>query len=147
MWSLPPTLREGDKDRAKYSAIGESDRMTLKFVKVSLPKPKAETKPAAGPCSRGACDRSRRCRREGHSSAAPAKATPAAAPAAKATPAAAPAAKGHARAGSCRRCAHYGPREPRRSEGRGSRSGSDDAQGRGSGSRSRGTEAPGSAAK
>ena len=23
----------GDKDRAKYAAIGESDRMTLKFVK------------------------------------------------------------------------------------------------------------------
>lgn len=33
VWSLPPTLREGDKDRAKYVAIGESDRMTLKFVK------------------------------------------------------------------------------------------------------------------
>jgi len=34
VWTLPPTLTEGDKDRAKYAAIGESDRMTLKFVKV-----------------------------------------------------------------------------------------------------------------
>jgi len=33
VWNLPPTLREGDKDRAKYLAIGESDRMTLKFIK------------------------------------------------------------------------------------------------------------------
>lgn len=38
VWSLPPTLREGDKDRDKYLAIGESDRMTLKFVKVAAPK-------------------------------------------------------------------------------------------------------------
>lgn len=34
VWSLPPTLREGDTDRARFLAIGESDRMTLKFVKV-----------------------------------------------------------------------------------------------------------------
>lgn len=33
VWSLPPTYAEGDKDRAKYAAIGESDRFTLKFVK------------------------------------------------------------------------------------------------------------------
>ena len=33
VWALPPTLQLGDKDRAKYAAIGESDRMTLKFVK------------------------------------------------------------------------------------------------------------------
>ncbi len=33
VWSLPPTLRQGDTDRAKYLGIGESDRMTLKFVK------------------------------------------------------------------------------------------------------------------
>jgi predicted methyltransferase len=33
VWSLPPTLEEKDKDRAKYLAIGESDRMTLKFIK------------------------------------------------------------------------------------------------------------------
>ena len=33
VWTLPPTLKLGDKDREKYLAIGESDRMTLKFVK------------------------------------------------------------------------------------------------------------------
>jgi predicted methyltransferase len=33
VWTLPPTFELGDKDRAKYAAIGESDRMTLKFVK------------------------------------------------------------------------------------------------------------------
>jgi predicted methyltransferase len=33
VWTLPPTLELGDKDREKYLAIGESDRMTLKFVK------------------------------------------------------------------------------------------------------------------
>jgi len=33
VWTLPPTLRLGDQDREKYLAIGESDRMTLKFVK------------------------------------------------------------------------------------------------------------------
>jgi predicted methyltransferase len=33
VWSLPPGLRGQDKDRAKYLAIGESDRMTLKFRK------------------------------------------------------------------------------------------------------------------
>ncbi|AAZ24073.1 class I SAM-dependent methyltransferase [Colwellia psychrerythraea] len=33
VWTLPPVLRLGETDRAKYLAIGESDRMTLKFVK------------------------------------------------------------------------------------------------------------------
>jgi predicted methyltransferase len=33
VWTLPPSLRLGDTDRAKYVAVGESDRMTLKFVK------------------------------------------------------------------------------------------------------------------
>jgi predicted methyltransferase len=33
VWSLPPSYAEGDKNRAKYAAIGESDRFTLKFVK------------------------------------------------------------------------------------------------------------------
>ena len=33
VWTLPPTLRLGNVDREKYLAIGESDRMTLKFVK------------------------------------------------------------------------------------------------------------------
>ena len=33
VWALPPALANKDEDRAKYVAIGESDRMTLKFVK------------------------------------------------------------------------------------------------------------------
>jgi predicted methyltransferase len=33
VWTLPPTLTLKDQDREKYVAIGESDRMTLKFVK------------------------------------------------------------------------------------------------------------------
>jgi predicted methyltransferase len=33
VWTLPPVYRLGETDRAKYAAIGESDRMTLKFVK------------------------------------------------------------------------------------------------------------------
>ncbi len=33
VWTLPPTLRYGDQDRARYEAIGESDRMTLLFRK------------------------------------------------------------------------------------------------------------------
>jgi predicted methyltransferase len=33
VWTLPPTLALGDKDKDKYLAIGESDRMTLKFIK------------------------------------------------------------------------------------------------------------------
>jgi predicted methyltransferase len=33
VWALPPSYTNGAKDHAKYEAIGESDRMTLKFVK------------------------------------------------------------------------------------------------------------------
>ncbi len=33
VWTLPPVLRYGDEDRARYEAIGESDRMTLLFKK------------------------------------------------------------------------------------------------------------------
>jgi predicted methyltransferase len=33
VWSLPPVLRGGDVDKDKYLAIGESDRMTLRFRK------------------------------------------------------------------------------------------------------------------
>ncbi len=33
VWTLPPVLTLKDKDRAKYEAIGESDRMTLLFAK------------------------------------------------------------------------------------------------------------------
>jgi predicted methyltransferase len=43
VWTLPPTFRLKDEDHDKYAAIGESDRMTLKFVK---PAP-AKAAPAA----------------------------------------------------------------------------------------------------
>ncbi len=33
VWTLPPTLALKNKDRDKYLAIGESDRMTIKFIK------------------------------------------------------------------------------------------------------------------
>jgi predicted methyltransferase len=33
VWVLPPTYELGDKDRDRYTLIGESDRMTLKFIK------------------------------------------------------------------------------------------------------------------
>ena len=38
VWTLPPTLSLGDKDKDKYLAIGESDRMTLRFVKPQTDK-------------------------------------------------------------------------------------------------------------
>lgn len=46
VWTLPPTLRLGDKDKEKYLAIGESDRMTLKFKKLEKlpPGPKGKGK-------------------------------------------------------------------------------------------------------
>ncbi len=34
VWTLPPTYRLGEEDKDKYEDIGESDRMTLKFVKI-----------------------------------------------------------------------------------------------------------------
>jgi predicted methyltransferase len=55
VWTLPPTLRLGDKDREKFLAIGESDRMTLKFVKIAKkddakkPDPKAPAPKAPAP--------------------------------------------------------------------------------------------------
>lgn len=33
VWTLPPSLSLGDEDKEKYLAIGESDRMTLRFRK------------------------------------------------------------------------------------------------------------------
>ncbi len=33
VWTLPPTFRLGDNDRERYEEIGESDKMTLKFIK------------------------------------------------------------------------------------------------------------------
>ena len=34
VWTLPPTYRLGERDKDQYTAIGESDRFTLKFVKL-----------------------------------------------------------------------------------------------------------------
>ena len=33
VWTLPPRYAEGEKNKSVYQAIGESDRMTLKFIK------------------------------------------------------------------------------------------------------------------
>ena len=33
VWTLPPRLAEGEQNKEKYLRIGESDRMTLKFIK------------------------------------------------------------------------------------------------------------------
>jgi predicted methyltransferase len=43
VWNLPPNLnvKEGD-DKAKYEAIGESDRMTLRFIKPEAAAPASE---------------------------------------------------------------------------------------------------------
>ncbi len=38
VWALPPSLRVSEEDREKHEAIGESDRSTLKFVKVKKPQ-------------------------------------------------------------------------------------------------------------
>ena len=35
VWTLPPSLALGDEDKEKYLAIGESDRLTIKFLKPS----------------------------------------------------------------------------------------------------------------
>jgi len=43
VWTLPPALKFKNKDLEKYLAIGESDRMTLKFV-----KPAASARPERG---------------------------------------------------------------------------------------------------
>jgi predicted methyltransferase len=33
VWALPPSLRQGNRERAKFEEIGESDRFTLRFRK------------------------------------------------------------------------------------------------------------------
>jgi predicted methyltransferase len=40
VWTLPPSLATGDEAHDQYLAIGESDRMTLKFVKPEIKKEK-----------------------------------------------------------------------------------------------------------
>ena len=37
VWTLPPTYALGDKDRAKYQAIGEADNFVLKFRRIAAP--------------------------------------------------------------------------------------------------------------
>ncbi len=57
VWMLPPNLREPlpgspeatGYDKAKYQAIGESDRMTLRFRKPAAPAPEAAAPPATSP--------------------------------------------------------------------------------------------------
>jgi predicted methyltransferase len=51
VWTLPPTNAHDEADRAKYAAIGESDRMTLRFVKPAgaAPAPDAAPDAAAPP--------------------------------------------------------------------------------------------------
>ncbi len=51
VWTLPPTLKLGDKDKEKYMAIGESDRMTLKFTKVAAKPAAGAAAPAAKPAA------------------------------------------------------------------------------------------------
>jgi predicted methyltransferase len=47
VWTLPPSFDLGDTDHAKYAAIGESDRMTLKFVKAPAKPAPAAAAPKA----------------------------------------------------------------------------------------------------
>ncbi len=46
VWTLPPTYDLGEQDKSKYAAIGESDRMTLKFAK---PDPNAPAPASPAP--------------------------------------------------------------------------------------------------
>lgn len=54
VWALPPTLKHGDKDKEKYTSIGESDRMTLKFTKVAAKPAAGAAAPAAKPAGTAA---------------------------------------------------------------------------------------------
>jgi predicted methyltransferase len=51
VWTLPPNFAEGDTDREKYAAIGESDRMTLLFE-----KPATTSGPTVSPLDQPAAD-------------------------------------------------------------------------------------------
>ncbi|MEO7066128.1 MAG: methyltransferase [Rhodanobacter sp.] len=44
VWTLPPTLELGAQNRSKYLAIGESDRMTLRFIKPAVAAPASVTR-------------------------------------------------------------------------------------------------------
>jgi predicted methyltransferase len=52
VWTLPPSFTLKDKDHDKYAAIGESDRMTLKFVKVVAKPAKAAAAAPASPAAK-----------------------------------------------------------------------------------------------
>jgi predicted methyltransferase len=52
VWTLPPSFELKDKDHDKYAAIGESDRMTLKFVKVAVKAAGAAAAPKAAPAAK-----------------------------------------------------------------------------------------------
>lgn len=54
VWTLPPSYALGETDKEKYQAIGESDRMTLKFIKKDLPKEKPAAAAAAPAAPAGA---------------------------------------------------------------------------------------------
>jgi predicted methyltransferase len=79
VWSLLPSLRGGDVDRDKYAAIGESDRMTLKFKKV---KSKAANAAATQPTAASGAAPAGRAPAPAAATAAPATGTPASAPSA-----------------------------------------------------------------
>jgi predicted methyltransferase len=89
VWTLPPSLVKKDKDRDKYVAIGESDRMTLKFVKAPA-KPtgakaegdKGKTEPKADKAAPKAEPKSDKApaKAESKTDKAPAKAEPKATP-------------------------------------------------------------------
>jgi predicted methyltransferase len=52
VWTLPPRFAEGDTDKAKYAAIGESDRMTLKFMKPNATQQKGKPELSAWNCKK-----------------------------------------------------------------------------------------------
>lgn len=79
VWALPPSYRLGDVDRDRYAAIGESDRMTLKFVKVEPKKVAPTEKQAAEAAAPGAAPEAPASRKVAPEAAAPS--APASAPA------------------------------------------------------------------
>ncbi len=52
VWTLPPNYALGETDKDKYKAIGESDRMTLRFVKVAAPAAAAPAAAAPAPAAK-----------------------------------------------------------------------------------------------
>ena len=75
VWTLPPTLAKKDQDRDKYVGIGESDRMTLKFVKAAA-KPAGAAKPEGDKGKTDAKADKPAAKAEPKSDKAPAKADP-----------------------------------------------------------------------